>query len=153
MGMEGLRIPARAAVLAFVVPLAFGCSTKSIKEKLTPTASVMGVTVVEINPQQITLKVDVKTDDVDLMLGMVKMKYKITFLDSTPGHENDHVPTTELMNLKDSGFAFLVRIPLDQARTETTKLGYQLQGAIVFRVIAKIADVRFSHQGELALNP
>ncbi len=114
---------------------------------------MLGVSVVEVSPQQVTLKVDVKTDDVDLMLGMVKMKYKITILDSDLEHQNDHVPTTELMNLNDSGFAFLVRIPLDKPRTQPTKLGYQLQGSIVFKVIAKIADVRFSHQGELALNP
>ncbi|HVE40989.1 MAG TPA: hypothetical protein VNM14_13930 [Planctomycetota bacterium] len=143
----------RAALLAFLVPLAAGCSTSSIKEKLIPKASVLGVTVVELNPQQLTLKVNVKTDDVDLMLGMVKMKYKITLLDSELGQQNDHVPTTELMNLDDSGFAFLVKIPLDKPRTEPVKLGYVLQGAIVFKVIAKIADVRFAHQGELALNP
>jgi len=143
----------RAALLAFLVPLAAGCSTSSIKEKLIPKASVLGVTVVELNPQQLTLKVNVKTDDVDLMLGMVKMKYKITLLDSELGQQNDHVPTTELMNLDDSGFAFLVKIPLDKPRTEPVKLGYVLQAAIVFKVIAKIADVRFAHQGELALNP
>ena len=153
MDTEGLRTLVRVAVLALLVPLGLGCSTQSIKEKLLPKASVLGVSVVEVSPQQVTLKVDVKTDDVDLMLGMVKMKYKITILDSDLEHQNDHVPTTELMNLNDSGFAFLVRIPLDKPRTQPTKLGYQLQGSIVFKVIAKIADVRFSHQGELALNP
>jgi len=40
------------------------------------------VTVVELNPQQLTLKVNVKPVDVDLMLWMMKMKYKITILDS-----------------------------------------------------------------------
>lgn len=143
----------RIAVLAFLIPLGLGCSTKSIQEKLTPKASVLGVSIVEMTPQQVTLKVDVKTDDVDLMLGMVKMKYKMTILDTGLGQQNDHVPTTELLNLTDSGFAFLVRIPLDKPRTEPTKLGYLLQGSIVFKVIAKIADVPFSYQGELALNP
>jgi hypothetical protein len=55
-------------------PLAAGCGTSSIKEELLPKASVPGVTVVELNPRQLTLKVNVKTVDVDLMLGMVKMK-------------------------------------------------------------------------------
>jgi hypothetical protein len=144
---------ARAAFLAFLIPLTAGCSASSIKEKILPKASVLGVTVVELNSQQLTLKVDVKTDDVDLMLGMVKMKYKISILDSELGQQNDHVATSELLNLNDSGFAFLVRIPLDKPRSEPVKLGYILQGAIVFKVIAKIADVRFSHQGELALAP
>lgn len=153
MGGQGSRILVRVAVLGLVVPLGLGCSARSIKEKFTPKASVLGVSVVEITPQQITLKVDVQTDDVDLMLGMVKMKYKLAILDSDLGHQDDHVPTTELKHLHDSGFAFLVKIPLDKPRTEPVKLGYQLEGSIVFKVIAKIADVRFSHQGELALNP
>jgi hypothetical protein len=87
------------------------------------------------------------------MLGMVKMKYKITILDSELGQPNDHVLTTELLKLDDRGFAFLVKIPLDRPRSEPVKLGYVLQGAIVFKGIAKIADVKFAHQGELALNP
>jgi hypothetical protein len=143
----------RATLLAFLLPLAAGCSTSSIKEKLLPKASVLGVTVVELNPHQLTLKVDVKTDDVDLMLGMLKMKYKITILESGLAQQNENVPTTELQKLDDSGFAFLVKIPLDKPRTDPAKLGYVLQGAIVFKVIAKIADVQFAHQGELALNP
>jgi hypothetical protein len=144
---------ARLALVVLVVPFVAGCSTKSIREKLTPKASVMGVTLVELTPQQMTLKVDVKTDDVELMLGMVKMKYKVTILDSELGQQSDNVPTTELLNMKDSGFAFLVRIPLDKPRTEPAKLGYVLQGSIVFKVIAKLADVQFAHQGEFALNP
>lgn len=143
----------RIAVLVALAALGPSCSTKSIKEKLIPKASVLGVSVVELTPQQMTLKVDVKTDDVDLMLGMVKLKYRFTVLESELGKRDDHVPATELMHLDDSGFAFLVRIPLDKPRTEPVKLGYQLQGSIVFKVIAKIADVPFSHQGELALNP
>jgi len=143
----------RVALLALVVPMGLGCSTKSIKEKLIPKASVMGVTVVELTPHQLTLKVDMKTDDVDLMLGMVKMKYKLTVLDSELGHQNDNVPSTELMNLTDSGFAFMVKIPLDKPRTDPVKMGYLIQGSIVFKVIAKIADVPFSYQGELALKP
>ncbi|MBV8881891.1 MAG: hypothetical protein JO332_18170 [Planctomycetaceae bacterium] len=140
----------RLAVLALVPLLAVGCSTKSIREKLTPKASVLGVSIVELTPHQATLKVDVKTDDVDLMLGMVKMKYKITILETE--HGSDHVATSELLNLSDSGFAFLIRIPLDQSQA-ATKLSYLLQGSIVFKVIAKIADVPFSYQGDLALNP
>lgn len=143
----------RLAVLALVIPMGVGCSTKSIKEKLLPKADVLGVSLVELTPQQMTLKVDVRTDDVDLLLGMVKMKYKITILDSDVTQQNDHVPTTELLNLNDSGFSFLVRVPLDKPKTEPTKLGYAIQGAITLKVIAKIADVHFSHQGELALNP
>jgi hypothetical protein len=143
----------RAAFFALLVPLVAGCSTSSIKEKILPKASVMGVTVVELNPHQLTLKVDVKTDDVDLMIGMVKMKYKITILDGELGQQNDHVTKAELLKLDDSGFAFLVKIPLDKPRSEPVKLGYVLQGAIVFKVIAKIADVQFAHQGELALTP
>lgn len=141
----------RIAVLALAPLLAVGCSTKSIREKFTPKASVLGVTIVEVNPHQVTLKVDVKTDDVDLMLGMVKMKYKMTILESELG--SDHVPSSELLHLKDSGFAFLVKIPLDPSKAEPAKLDYLLQGSIVFKVIAKIADVPFSYQGALALKP
>jgi len=144
---------ARLVVVALFVPLSFGCSAKTIKAKLLPKASVAGVTLVELTPQQMTLKVDVKTDDVDLMLGMVKMKYKVTILDTPLGQQNDHVATSELMNLNDSGFAFLVRIPLDKPRTEPTKLGFIVQGSIVLKVIAKIADVPFSAQGEIPLQP
>jgi len=46
-----------------------------------------------------------------------------------------------------------VKIPLDRPQTEPVKLGYVLQGAIVFKVIARIADVHCSRQGELALAP
>ena len=90
---------ARFAFLMLLVPLTAGCSTSSIKEKLLPKASVLGVSVVEMTPQQLTLKVDVKTNDVDLMLGMVKMKYKITILDSELGQQSENVPTTELQHL------------------------------------------------------
>ena len=142
---------ARLALLVFCIPPVMGCGTaRSITESLTPKASVLGVSVVEITPEQMTLKVNIKTDDVDLMLGMVKMKYKLTILDTALGQQNDNVPATELIELRDSGFAFLVRIPLDGQRRET-KLGYVVQGSIVFKVIAKIADVHFQHQGELAL--
>jgi hypothetical protein len=141
----------RIAVLALAPLVAVGCSTKSMKEKLTPKASVLGVSIVEITPQQVTLKVDVKTDDVDLMLGMVKMKYRMTILEAE--HGSDHVPASELLHLKHSGFAFLVKIPLDPSKAEPMKVDYLLQGSIVFKVIAKIADVPFSYQGELALKP
>lgn len=140
---------ARLAVLS-LAPLAFGCGTSSIKEKLLPKASVLGVSLVEVTPAYALVKVDIKTDDVDLMLGIVKMKYKMTILDAELGHD---VPPTELLQLRDSGFAFLVKIPLDRSTTEATKVGYLLQGSIVFKVIAKIADVPFSYQGELALKP
>jgi hypothetical protein len=36
----------RAALLALLVPLAAGCSTSSLKEKILPKASVLGVSVV-----------------------------------------------------------------------------------------------------------
>jgi hypothetical protein len=151
--IHGLGALARLALLSLFIPLGLGCSSKSIKEAILPKASVMGVTLVELTPQQMTLKVDVKTDDVELMLGMLKVKYKVTILDSELGQQNENVPTTELLNLRDSGFAFLIHIPLDKPKTEPAKLGYVLQGAVVFKVIAKIADVKFTHQGEIPLNP
>lgn len=144
----------RVAFLLFLASVSASCSgtVKSIKEKLNPKASVMGVSVVEFTPTHMTLKVDVKTDDVDLMLGMVKMKYKFTVLDTAKEHGSDSVLANELLGLTDSGFAFLVKIPFDKAAGES-KLGYLVQGSIVFKVIAKIADVPFSYKGEVALNP
>jgi len=143
----------RWAFLLLCVPVVAGCSTKSIKDKLTPKASVMGVSIVDVSPQYITMKVDVKTDDVDLMLGMVKLKYKLTLLETSKEQANENVLPTELMNLQKSGFSFLVRIPLEKAAAENQKLAYLIQGSIVFKVIAKIADVPFSYQGDLALKP
>lgn len=140
----------RWALLVLVAPLAAGCGTaKSVKEKLTPKASVMGVSVVDIQPTHMTLKVDIKTDDVDLMLGMVKLKYKFTMLE-VGEQGSDGIPPADLLNLSDSGFAFLVKVPFTQAGAEKAKLGYLVQGSIVFKVIAKLADVPFSYQGELA---
>jgi hypothetical protein len=143
----------RRALLLLCVPLLSGCGTaNSVKEKLTPKASVLGVSVVDVTPQFMTVKVDVKTDDVDLMLGMVKMKYRFTLLDAAAEQRNDNVLPGELMHLKDSGFAFLVKIPFDRA-ADRAKLGYLVQGSIVFKLIAEIADVPFSYQGEFSLKP
>jgi hypothetical protein len=145
----------RWAMLLLCAPVVAGCggTIKSIKEKLDPKASVLGVSIVEVTPQYVTVKVDVKTEDVDLMLGMVKMKYKLTLIETSKEQTNDSVLPAELMNLRDSGFSFLVKIPLDKAGSEDQKVAYLIQGSIVFKVIAKIADVKFSHQGDLKLNP
>ena len=145
----------RWALLLLCAPVAAGCggTVKSIKEKLNPKASVMGVSIVDVTPQYVTLKVDVKTDDVDLMLGMVKLKYKFSMIDASNDLQNDNVPPTDLLNLRDSGFAFLVKIPLERAAAENQKLGYLIQGSIVFKVIAKIADVPFSYQGDMSFKP
>jgi hypothetical protein len=138
-----------AAVLLLGAPLA-GCG--SVKEKLLPKADVMGVSVVGVTPEHILVRVDVKTDDVDLMLGMVKVKYKLTLLDNSQVHRNDDVRKSDLVNIHDSGFAFLVKIPLTRAEAET-KLGYKIEGEVVFQLIAKIAEAEFSHRGEFKIKP
>src|SRR5262247_2382651 len=78
-----------AAVLMLWAPFAAGCG--SVREKLLPKADVLGVSVVEVTPEHILVRVDVKTDDVDLMLGMVKVKYKLTLLDTAQAHQNDNL--------------------------------------------------------------
>jgi len=137
-------------LLLLWAPLAAGCG--SVKEKLLPKVSVLGVSVVGVTPEHIVVRVDVKTDDMDLMLGMVKVKYKLTLLDTSQEQRNDDVSRTELVNIRDSGFGFLVKIPLTNATPET-KLGYRIQGEVVFQFIAKIAEAGFSHQGEFKIKP
>jgi len=146
-----MTLPTRWAVLLLLwAPLASGCG--SVKEKLLPKAEVLGVSVVGVTPEHLMVRVDVKTDDVDLMLGMVKVKYKLTLLDTSQEHRNDNVRKADLVDIRDSGFAFLVKIPLTQAAGET-KLGYKIEGEVVFQVIAKIAEAEFSHKGEFTLKP
>jgi len=137
-------------LLLLWAPLASGCG--SVKEKLLPKAEVLGVSVVGVTPEHLLVKVQVKTDDVDLMLGMVKVKYKLTLLDSSQEHRNDNLRKGDLVDIRDSGFAFLVKIPLTQAAGET-KLGYKIEGEVVFQVIAKIAEAEFSHRGEFSIKP
>jgi hypothetical protein len=139
-----------AMLLLLWAPLASGCG--SVKEKLLPKAEVLGVSVVGVTPEHLLVKVQVKTDDVDLMLGMVKVKYKLTLLDSSQEHRNDNLRKGDLVDIRDSGFAFLVKIPLTQAAGET-KLGYKIEGEVVFQVIAKIAEAEFSHRGEFSIKP
>lgn len=149
-----MNVSRRWAVLLLCVPAVAGCGAgKAIREKLNPKASVMDVSIVDVTPQHVTLKVDVKTDDVDLMLGMVKLKYKFSMIDTSNNLQNDNVPPADLMNLSDSGFAFLVKVPLEKAASESQKFDYLIQGSIVFKVIAKIADVPFSYQGDLSFKP
>jgi hypothetical protein len=136
-------------LLLLWAPLTAGCG---IKEKLIPKANVLSVKVVSVTPEHITVRVDVQTDDMDLMLGMLKVKYKLTLLDGSQEHKNDNVTKNEMVDIRDSGFAFLVKIPTSKAQEET-RLGYKIQGEVVFRVIAKIAEAGFSHQGEFSLKP
>ncbi len=142
----------RWAILLFLVPMLGGCSTKSIREKLNPKASISGVSIVNVTPEHVTLKVDVKTEDVELMLGMVKLKYKFSMIDATQECANDVLPN-ELLGFNDSGFSFLVKIPIAKAGAENQKYDYLIQGSIVFKVIAKIADVPFSYRGAMAFTP
>ena len=135
-------------------PAVSGCGAgKTIKEKLNPKASISGVSIVNVTPEYVTLKVDVKTEDVELMLGMVKLKYKFSMIDATQELANDNVAPTDLLALNDSGFAFLVKVPLAQAAAESQKYDYLIQGSIVFKVIAKIADVPFSYRGAMSFKP
>lgn len=144
----------RWALLLFLAPAIGGCGIpKTIKEKLNPKASISGVSIVDVTPEHVTLRVNVKTEDVDLMLGMVKLKYKFSMIDATREQQNDNVPPTDLLDLRDSGFAFLVKIPLAQAAAESQKYDYLIQGSIVFKVIAKIADVPFSYRGAMSFKP
>jgi hypothetical protein len=142
----------RWSLLLFVVPVLGGCSTKTIKEKLNPKASISGVSIVNVTPEYVTLKVDVKTEDVELMLGMVKLKYKFSMIDATQEQAKDVLPN-ELVGFSDSGFSFLVKIPIARAAAENQKYDYLIQGSIVFKVIAKIADVPFSYRGAMSFTP
>ena len=145
------NLPSRWALLLMLwAPLAAGCG--SIREKLIPKASVLGVKVVSITPEHIVVRVDVQTDDVDLMLGMLKVKYKLTLLDSSQEHRHDNLSKSDLVDIRDSGFAFLVKIPLAKAQEET-RLGYRIEGEVVFRLIAKIAEAEFHHRGEISIKP
>jgi len=138
-----------AMLLLLSAPLT-GCG--SVKEKLLPKADVLGVSIVGVTPEHILVRVDIKTDDVDLMLGMVKVKYKLTLLDNSQVHRSDDLKKGDLVNIHDSGFAFLVKIPLTRAQAET-KLGYKIEGEVVFQMIAKIAEAEFSHRGEFSIKP
>lgn len=140
----------RWALLLFVAPLLGGCGVKkAVKNALDPKASVLGVSIVEVTSEHVTVRVDVKTEDVDLMLGMVKVKYKLSLIDTSQEQSNGEVQPAQLLNLSDSGFSFLVKIPVAKAGAKDQKYDYLVQGAVVFRVIAKIADVQFSHRGAL----
>jgi hypothetical protein len=144
----------RWALLLCLVPAVSGCGAgKTIKEKLNPKASISGVSIVNVTPDYVTLKVDVKTEDVELMLGMVKLKYKFSMIDATQEQANDSVLPNELVGLSDSGFAFLVKVPIAKAGADNQKYDYLIQGSIVFKVIAKIADVPFSYRGAMAFTP
>jgi hypothetical protein len=144
----------RWALLLFVLPVLGGCGAgRTIKEKLNPKASISGVSIVNVTPEYVTLKVDVKTEDVELMLGMVKLKYKFSMIDASQEHANDNVLPNELVGLSDSGFAFLVKIPLAKAGADNQKYDYLIQGSIVFKVIAKIADVPFSYRSSMSFTP
>ena len=147
-----LPSPARWMFLLLVLghPFVAGCG--SIKEKLIPKASVLGVKVVSVTPEHVVVRVDVQTDDVDLMLGMLKVKYKLTLLDRSQEHRHDNLSKSDLVDIRDSGFAFLVKIPIAKGQEET-KLGYKIEGEVVFRLIAKIAEAEFSHRGEFTLKP
>ena len=140
----------RWALLLCLVPAVSGCGVrKAVKEALNPKASVLGVSIVEVTSEHVTVRVDVKTEDVDLMLGMVKVKYKLSLIDNTQDQSNGEVPPTQLLNLSDSGFSFLVKIPVAKAGAKDQKYDYLIQGSVVFKVIAKIADVQFAHRGAL----
>jgi hypothetical protein len=144
----------RWALLLFLVPAMGGCGAgKTIKEKLNPKAMISGVSIVNVTPEYVTLKVDVKTDDVELMLGMVKLKYKFSMIEASQEQSNESVLPNELLGLSDSGFSFLVKVPISKAGTENQKYDYLIQGSIVFKVIAKIADVPFSYRGAMSFNP
>ena len=144
----------RWALLLCLVPAVGGCGAgKTIKEKLNPKAMISGVSIVNVTPEYVTLKVDVKTEDVELMLGMVKLKYKFSMIDASQEATNDNVLPNELVALSNSGFSFLVKVPLAKAGTENQKYDYLIQGSIVFKVIAKIADVPFSYRGAMAFTP
>ena len=141
----------RWALLLCLVPAMGGCGVrKAVKEALDPKASVMGVSIVEVTSEHVTVRVDVKTEDVDLMLGMVKVKYKLSLIDTSQDQSNGEVPPAQLLNLSDSGFSFLVKIPVAKAGAKDQKYDYLIQGAVVFKVIAKIADVPFSYRGAMS---
>ena len=147
--MAGFSTARWALLLLLWAPLTAGCG---VKDKLLPKASVLGVSVVGVTPEHLLVRVDVKTDDVDLGLGMVKVKYKLTLLDTSEEQRNDNLQRKDMVDIRDSGFAFLVKIPLTRAQEET-KLGYKIQGEVVFQFIAKIAEAEFSHQGEFKIKP
>lgn len=141
--------PLRLAAPALVLGVLLGCGApRAIKEKLTPKASVLGVSIVEVTPEHTVVRVDVKTDDVNLLLGMVKLRYRFAIQESAQEQQGDVAPG-QLVALSKSGVSFLVKVPHTGAIATGNRFGILVQGALVFKVITEIADIPFSYKGEL----
>jgi hypothetical protein len=131
--------------------LGTGCGVaEKVAEKFDPTASVIRVQILETTPEYTRVRVDVKMEDADLLLGFLKLKYNF-LLEQVPVAHQNNVERAELAELKKSGLSFVVTIPRKKVESEGNVLRYQIQGAIVVKCVAKIAEVPFQYKSQIAL--
>ncbi len=130
-----------------------GCSgtVKRIKKKFDPTAKVVKVSILESTPEHLKLRVDVKTKDADLLLGFLKLRYNF-LLEQASADANDGVKKSELAALDDSGLSFVVTIPSSKAVSTDNTLRFSIQGSIVIKIIAELAEIPFSLASSIPLN-
>lgn len=147
------QVRGSAALLLLCALLGTGCggTVKRIKKKFDPTASVVGVTILETTPEHVRIRVDVKTKDADLLLGFLKLKYNFMLEQASADHR-DNVKKADLAELKDSGLSFIVTIPVAKTKTADNTLHYSIQGSIVVKVITELAEIPFSIASSLPLN-
>ncbi len=137
--------------LALCLAAGGGCGVvKKVKEKLNPKASVIRVEILETTPEYMRIRVDVKTEDADLLMGFLKLKYNF-LLDQVSMEHKDNVQKAELKELHKSGLSFVVMIPLEKAKGEGSLLRFEIQGAIVVKIIAEIAEVPFHIKSSIPL--
>ena len=140
-------------VLAFLCLAAgSGCggTYRKLKKKFDPTASVGGVTILETTPEHMRIRVDVVTKDADLLMGFLKLRYNFV-LEQASTIQNDNLKRAELAELKDSGLSFVVTIPLAKSISADNTLRYSIQGSIVVKVIAELAEIPFSLASSIPL--
>ena len=131
-----------------------GCGIrKRVKKLLNPTASILGVHVVEETPEYTVVRVDMQTDDVNLLLGFVKMRFQVS-LEDTPVGGSENVQKDDLAQLESSGLSFLYTIKHEKGKPPNTKQAIRVSGAIVIKLIAELATIPFEFQGVIsAPNP
>ena len=144
------RALACAALLALSLT---GCSgtVKRIAKKFNPTAKVLKVSILETTPEHLKIRVDVVTKDADLLLGFLKLRYNF-LLEQTSVGADDNVKRSELAALDDSGLSFVVTIPLAKTVSTDNTLRFSIQGSIVVKIIAELAEIPFSIESAIPLN-
>ena len=127
-----------------------GCGIrKRVRKLLNPRASVLGIHVVEETPEYTILRVDLGTNDVNLLLGFVKMRYQVSF-EETPVEGHEEVQKDDLAQLNSSGLSFLVTLHHEEGKPRKTEKAIRVSGAIVIKVIAELADIPFEFRGVIS---